>query len=766
MKKKTIHPAKKNNESDTKETLKIKKSDLKSIAPNKKLEKKQGGSIEKELKSIYQNNQGKMPEMDKLDVKKNSILKKILYVFIPLLVVISILAWAGFLYFQPNPNFTGEKVLLEIKAPFNVTSGEQITAEIKITNKEQTAIMNNYITVRMPLGFIVSSSSHTPILDPEQETPDEDEETPEYTNIRTWKIEDILPYQSETITLEGTLVGTKDSSQTMTATLNYMPSNFSSEFQETASFTTEIGDTYIDIESDAPSHVTADNQGDYTVTIKNTSDTQALSDVVFKIAYPESFTVGEYSIAIMQDGQTIGLTGGTSSQEPQQMVRITNSSLNVRQGPGTNTSIIESVAFADEFPFIEQNPEGTWYKMRLVDGSEGWVYASYAELTTSDPVAETNTTEASSPIEEVSEKEWKITELPPLSNIEFIFIGTFNITENKTEEFEATLEVKGPADDYYVQKQHTFSTDVIKGDLLTTLIVQGSKDNKPLDFGQTIHILITVQNKSSNTMGDLNVRAVMNSPVLDWGTISDDNQGTVDVPQVQWNMEQIPGLGLLLPEDEVSISYSIKTKKFSNIDQSLDADDITLKSFFDVQINQIGDLDTTKTIESNTIINEFNSNAVLSSEARYFDSNSNALGSGPLPPVVGQKTTYAIIWTLSNSFHELKDIEIRASLPENVTYEQDTMASTGSIFTDSENQVKWQIGRLPSSAHTEQVKFKVSITPGDEDIGKILSLLSQTTLSATDVKTKGTISRVTSGLTTQLDDDPVGKDKGLVQESE
>lgn len=49
--------------------------------------------------------------------------------------------------------------------------------------------------------------------------------------------------------------------------------------------------------------------------------------------------------------------------------------LNVRDGPSTYAELIGTVYPGEKYLFLEES-EG-WYKIKLRDGSEGWVYAKY-----------------------------------------------------------------------------------------------------------------------------------------------------------------------------------------------------------------------------------------------------------------------------------------------------------------------------------------------------------------------------------------------------
>lgn len=58
------------------------------------------------------------------------------------------------------------------------------------------------------------------------------------------------------------------------------------------------------------------------------------------------------------------------SQEPS--VQVTGSSVNIRSGPGTSHSIVDSVNRGDRLILLSES--GNWFQVRLPNGKEGWIF--------------------------------------------------------------------------------------------------------------------------------------------------------------------------------------------------------------------------------------------------------------------------------------------------------------------------------------------------------------------------------------------------------
>jgi N-acetylmuramoyl-L-alanine amidase len=80
---------------------------------------------------------------------------------------------------------------------------------------------------------------------------------------------------------------------------------------------------------------------------------------------------------------------------------VTGSSVNVRGGPGTTNSVINQVAQGDSLPVLEQS--GDWFRVKLQNGSSGWVAGWLVSVNTNaaSPTAQ-NTAVAASPIKSAS----------------------------------------------------------------------------------------------------------------------------------------------------------------------------------------------------------------------------------------------------------------------------------------------------------------------------------------------------------------------------
>lgn len=73
------------------------------------------------------------------------------------------------------------------------------------------------------------------------------------------------------------------------------------------------------------------------------------------------------------DVQVAGLASGTSLS-----VITENSNLNIRQEPSTEAAVVGKAAKGESVTLVEQTSDD-WWKIRTVDGEEGYAYARYLQ---------------------------------------------------------------------------------------------------------------------------------------------------------------------------------------------------------------------------------------------------------------------------------------------------------------------------------------------------------------------------------------------------
>lgn len=331
------------------------------------------------------------------------------------------------------------------------------------------------------------------------------------------------------------------------------------------------------------------------------------------------------------------------------------------------------------------------------------------------------------------------------------------------QELVLNFEQVGGDNQYFRFYQKKIELDVMNNDLNVNLIINGSRSDQGVGLGDTLNYSIVYANRGETEMKDIVIMATLDSTYLNWDSLTDKNNGQLKRNTITWTKEQIPGLESLAKNAEGSIDFSIKLARSGN---TSDSSNYEIKSYAQFSVGSLNN-DSSKDSEnnrSNVIINKINSDLKISESVRYFSEDNIPVGSGPNPPKLGQQTTYKTYWKLENTIHELDELAVRVKLPAYVSWDNKVQASAGNIQYDSAtNEVLWFIGRLPSTVNEASGEFSISITPGQNDLNKILILLPGSKVSALDSETGAEINLTTKAQTTKLDGDEIGSGDGIVQ---
>lgn len=123
--------------------------------------------------------------------------------------------------------------------------------------------------------------------------------------------------------------------------------------------------------------------------------------------------------------------------------------------------------------------------------------------------------------------------------------------------------------------------------------------------------------------------------------------------------------------------------------------------------------------------------------AFYDDGRLGIKSEGPLPPHVGETTTYTVRLRIGSTLNDVGDIRVTAQLPEGVAYTGKTVVSSGMAeFNDRSGEVVWSIPLLPAltgrTQPAEELYFQVAVTPGANVQGKVLALVQNLVAAGQD----------------------------------
>jgi hypothetical protein len=244
--------------------------------------------------------------------------------------------------------------------------------------------------------------------------------------------------------------------------------------------------------------------------------------------------------------------------------------------------------------------------------------------------------------------------------------------------------------------------------------------------------------------------AVVDGSFIDPSSFTAEKNGSIVGGKVVWTKQEIPSLAEIKPGDEGEINFSVKLKNYQESDFGKK---LEVSAYSQYGVDNKTSAESNK---SNVIVTRINSDLTLAEQVRYFNDDNSPVGSGPLPPKVGEKSSFKVYWTVKNNLHELSGTSVVLNLPAQVAWDNSVSAGVGNLYyDDSRRAVVWDIGRLPVSVYQVDASFSISVTPTAADQDKILILSPGSVVTALDNETQATIVKKTSPKTTKLEDDDI-----------
>lgn len=320
-----------------------------------------------------------------------------------------------------------------------------------------------------------------------------------------------------------------------------------------------------------------------------------------------------------------------------------------------------------------------------------------------------------------------------------------------------------------LQDEQTLLIILVKTGVTTTVAVNGSTDPIVVDPGETLNYSVRVVNTSDVELSNATLTISLAGTALDIKKLVNDSKGVLKGSTLSWSKDQLAALGSLKPGQLVTVSFAVGTKSVLTVATDADQDpNITAK----VDVAAPGLLTNTNTASSSQpstiVVTKVATVLNLKVEARYYDAEGKNLGSGPLPPKVGQTTTYRVIWTMTNTTSDATTLVVSARLPNTTLWTGKNLSRDAGdlIFDPDSRTVRWTLNTVPSgtggrlAALTAQ--FDLSITPTSDQVGSVPILIETATATAVDSYTAKALTSAAATLTTDLPNDTKAAGQGQV----
>jgi hypothetical protein len=305
---------------------------------------------------------------------------------------------------------------------------------------------------------------------------------------------------------------------------------------------------------------------------------------------------------------------------------------------------------------------------------------------------------------------------------------------------------------FIVLKQVEKGVEIIKPLLILRQEINGNPQYIASP-GEWLRYTIYFKNIGDEEMENLFLISKLEGEAFDFRTIrSELGETKSGQDTVIFDWKRVPKLKFLAPTDEGKVEFWVRLK-----DDLGEIKNPVIKN--KVFISQIKE----------EFITKISSKIEVQQKGFYYD---EVFGnSGPIPPRVGVTSTFTILWQVKNYYSKVKDVKVRAKLPDYVSL-------TGKIFPEEmlskfsfdpiSREVVWSVGNLEKGKGVFDsplsIAFQVALVPTDSQRGETPEIIKEVEISGEDTFTGKFLQATSTSITTALPDDPqIKPEMGIVQ---
>lgn len=265
--------------------------------------------------------------------------------------------------------------------------------------------------------------------------------------------------------------------------------------------------------------------------------------------------------------------------------------------------------------------------------------------------------------------------------------------------------------------------------------------------GDWLHYQISFKNLGEELLTNLFLITKLESEVFDFETLKSP-QGEFEPGDnsIIFDWRRVPKLQFLEAGEEGEVEFWIGLKEEWPITGVEDKNPIIKNKIYLSQVEE-------------EFINKVNSKLVISQKAYFAD---EVFGnSGPLPPQIGQATTYTVMWQVKNFYNEVDNVKVKAKLPQNVDLTGNFFPEDGSskfAFDIESREIVWDVGGLKVSqgvagTTAPNISFQIRLVPMVGQAGQTLEIIGQAQITGEDQWTGETLEASSPAIDTTLPDD-------------
>lgn len=331
----------------------------------------------------------------------------------------------------------------------------------------------------------------------------------------------------------------------------------------------------------------------------------------------------------------------------------------------------------------------------------------------------------------VQDGTWQLPSIKPLEEV--VRTAVLYVDGTAGERRPLTIEVGiKDGEETFIQRQVSHVVTVTASELSVVQAFDKKPGDAIVSAGQKLQGSITYQNTGTVGLKSVVVSAKFEGTGLDPATLQLKNGAyNPTTKTITWTSATVPELSIVAPNQSGEITYDfslLPSASFPVVDGKGNNNVLTVIASVDSPDVKTP-LGQEKRIVSERVNLTVATSLPLDVVAFYDDGRLGLPSSGPLPPKVGEQTTYTVRFRLGTTLNDVGDVRVVAVLPDGVAYTGKTYLTTGGVeYNERTGEVTWKIPLLEAltgrTTPPAELHVQVAVTPGENTKGKEIQLLN------------------------------------------
>ncbi len=370
---------------------------------------------------------------------------------------------------------------------------------------------------------------------------------------------------------------------------------------------------------------------------------------------------------------------------------------------------------------------------------------------------------SASPEPSVGNNRWLLGDFEPQQQESILVRGVMPGNKGEQKSLRVSVGTEDPLDPKLFGVLFNVATHRItltQSFVTTEMLFDGqSVDSYTIEDGESVRVELVWTNTTSGRLDNIDIRARIYGNALD-PTLVSPRTGFYDSTNgyIIWDRSSNPELASAESGATDRVSFDIIPKE--NVVGVEPVFDPVVRIDIDVYATEESGLKREAVLVATGELKKMTDLRIVGNTLHYSGPFTN---SGPMPPQAGQKTTYTLRLSATNSVNSIRDAEVYTTLPRHVEYlGVVSPESTNVSFSEGSRRLSWKIDELPAGtgfAKTPREVFvQFAITPSVTQINTSPELTDRIIIEGTDVFSGTLVRSSRTSLTTLLSGDtsPVG----------